>query len=160
MAKADINPTGIEHCLEIYESEAESIHAFETTTSLLRADATTTTTVCTDIVKSNLKKKPNHKKRLKLTSEQKIVKPSFSAIFDSVQPKPWHLIKKRGIIPDGLVQTRLTHFSKLTNGSKGKGDVYRPELCSTNGKASKRKGGNLESPKAKQRRDINLEPKL
>jgi hypothetical protein len=92
-----------ENSLEIVEGEADllSIHALETTTPMLREDATTLTTLCTNIEKYNLK--TNQEKGIKLTS----VPTSFSAVFESTKRNPWHLIKKRGSIPDGLVQTRL-----------------------------------------------------
>ena len=37
-------------------------------------------------------------------------KASISVQNLSRKPKPWHLVKKHGIIPDGLVQAWLTHF--------------------------------------------------
>ena len=72
----------------------------------------------------------------------------------SRKPKPWHVAKKRGIIPDGLVQARLSHFRLLTN--QGRGQLNESKLCSdsTNGKTGKRKAGILDSPNAiRQRRN-------
>ena len=37
----------------------------------------------------------------------------------SRKPKPWHVVKTRGIVPDGLVQAWLTHFQQLTNQGRG-----------------------------------------
>ena len=37
----------------------------------------------------------------------------------SRKPKPMHIVKKRGIVPDGLVQARLTQFRLLTNQGRG-----------------------------------------
>ena len=37
----------------------------------------------------------------------------------SRKPKPMHFVKKRGIIPDRLVQARLTQFRLLTNQGRG-----------------------------------------
>ena len=99
--------------------------------------------------------------KLEITSKKNNERKSLSTILDSVKPKPWHLIKKCGIIPEGLVQTRLNQFRKLTNENKGEGALFQTTLCSTNGKTAKRKGGNLDSPKAnKQRRDVDLVAKL
>ena len=156
LAKADPNLRSFEECLGRYETETEveSIHTFAAPTSILTADETTTTTVCTGISKANLK--TDAKLKLEITSGENR-KQSFSTIIDSVKPKPWHLIRKRGIIPDGLVQTQLNHFRKLTNGDKGEGELFQSTLCWTNAKAAKRKGGNLDSPKANtQRKDNNL----
>ena len=78
---------------------------------------------------------------------------SISGIISSRKPKPWHLIKKRGIVPDGLVQARLTHFQQLTNQGRGESVGSSSSLGLTNGKAGKRKAGGLDSPGAtKQRR--------
>ena len=63
-------------------------------------------------------------KSLEITSKKNNERKSLSTILDSVKPKPWHLIKKCGIIPDGLVQTPLNHL-KLTNGNKGEGALYQ-----------------------------------
>ena len=78
---------------------------------------------------------------------------SISVQNSSRKPKPWHLVKKRGIIPDGLLQARLTYFQQLTNQGRGDDGESKGVLGSTNGKAEKRKSGRLDSPGAnKQRR--------
>jgi hypothetical protein len=76
LAKADPNPTGSEHCLEIVEGEADllSIHALETTTPMLREDATTTTTSCTNIEKSNLNTNQERKRKLNSQVSQQYLK--------------------------------------------------------------------------------------
>ena len=136
----------------------EIIHTSATTSSLLTADETTTTRVCTGMSNANLK--TDAKLKLEITSGENR-KPTFSTIIDCEEPKPWHLIRKRGIIPDGLVQTQLNHFRKLTNGDKGEEELFQSTLCSTNGKTAKRTVRNLDSPKAnKQRKYINLVAKL
>ena len=100
--------------------------------------ARTTTTVCTGaITNPNSKAKPKPK-----TVGSRM--PSFTTLVNSLKPKPWHLIKKHGIIRDGLVQTRLNHFRKLTNGGRGEDNVIQSNLCSTNERAGKRKGGNID----------------
>ena len=73
---------------------------------------------------------------------------SFSTLSPSRKPKPWHIKKKRGIIPDGLVQSRLNHFRMLTNGEGGR----NKQLCSTNESPGKRGGSDLNSPKAGKQR--------
>ena len=78
---------------------------------------------------------------------------SMSVQNSSRIPKPWHLVKKRGIIPDGLVQARLTYFQQLTNQGRGDYGESKRVLGSTNGKAEKQKAERLDSPGAnKQRR--------
>ena len=80
-------------------------------------------------------------------------KASISVKNLSRKPKPWHVVKKRGIVPDGLVQARLTHFQQLTNQGRGEGGESKSGLGSTNGRSEKRKAGGLDSPGAcKQRR--------
>ena len=73
---------------------------------------------------------------------------SFSTLSPSRKPKPWHIKKKRGIIPDGLVQSRLNHFRMLTNGEGGR----NKQLCSTNESPGKRGGSDLNSPKVGKQR--------
>jgi hypothetical protein len=75
-----------------------------------------------------------------------------SDVTSSRKPKPWHLVKKRGIIPDGLVQARLTHFKQLTNQGRGESVGGNSGFALTNGKAEKRKAERLDSPGAKQQR--------
>ena len=75
-----------------------------------------------------------------------------SDVISSRKPKPWHLVKKRGIIPDGLVQARLTHFKQLTNQGRGESVGVNSGFVLTNGKAGKRKAERLDSPGAKQQR--------
>ena len=77
---------------------------------------------------------------------------SVSDVTSSRKPKPWHLVKKRGIIPDGLVQARLTHFKQLTNQGRGESVGGNSGFALTNGKAEKRKAERLDSPGAKQQR--------
>ena len=79
----------------------------------------------------------------------KLQQASISGIISSRKPKPWHLIKKRGIVPDGLVQARLTQFQQLTNQGRGESLGNNSGLGLTNGKAGKRKAGGLDSPGAK-----------
>jgi hypothetical protein len=75
-----------------------------------------------------------------------------SDVISSRKPKPWHLVKKRGIIPDGLVQARLTHFKQLTNQGRGESVGSNSGFALTNGKTEKRKAERLDSPGAKQQR--------
>ena len=96
--------------------------------------AVTTTTVCTGAVTN-----PKTKAKPKQTSVGQQA-PSFITLANSLKPKPWHLVKKRGIIPDGLVQTHLNHFRKLTNGGSREEDVIQTNLCSMRGLASVRAG--------------------
>ena len=45
---------------------------------------------------------------------------TFKISSTSVKPKDWKLVKKRGIIPDGLVQSKLKSFiSKFPNLERG-----------------------------------------
>ena len=81
-------------------------------------------------------------------------KTSFSALTKSLMPKPWHVIKKRDIIQDGLVQTRLNQFRKLTNEGRGESSVIISDLGSTNGRTGKRKAGTIDSPSAVRQRNI------
>ena len=85
---------------------------------------------------------------LKSSSSSNISEVSFSSVTPSRKSKPWHVIKKRGIIPDGLVQTRLNHFRLLTNGEGGN----IKQICSTNESPGKRRGSYLNSPKAEKQR--------
>ena len=59
----------------------------------------------------------------------------LSGIISSRKPKPWHLVKKRGIVPDGQVQARLTQFQQLTNQGRGESVGINSSLGLTNGKA-------------------------
>ena len=134
----------------------KSIHSAVTTSS-----AGTRTTACTTgaVTNPKTKDKPTSKANPKPTTVGN-QEPSFTTLTESLKPKHWHLVKKRGIIPDGLVQTRLNHCRKLTNGSRGERDIIQTNFCSTNERAGKRKGGNLDSPSAvRHRRDKELEPK-
>ena len=85
---------------------------------------------------------------LKSDSSSSIPQVSFSSLTTRIKPKPWHVTRKRGIIPDGLVQTRLNHFRMLTN-RKGGGTK---QICSTNESPGKRGGSYLNSPKAEKQR--------
>ena len=85
---------------------------------------------------------------LESNSSSSIPQVSFSSLTTSTKPKPWHVTKKRGIIPDGLVQTRLTHFRMLTH-RKGGGTK---QIGSTNESPGKRGGSDLNSPKAEKQR--------
>ena len=80
------------------------------------------------------------------------VKASLPVETSSRKPKPMHIVKKRGIIPDGLVQTRLNHFRQLTNQGIGNTNESKLILGLTNGKAEKRKAGNLDYPNANRQR--------
>jgi hypothetical protein len=81
-----------------------------------------------------------------------LVQASISGNISGRKPKPWHLVKKRGIVPDGLVQARLTQFQQLTNQGRGESVGISSGLGLTNGKAGKRKAERLDSPGAKQQR--------
>ena len=81
-----------------------------------------------------------------------LIQASISGIVSSRKPKPWHLIKKHGIVPDGLVQARLTQFQQLTNQGRGESVGIISGLGLTNGKSGKRKAERLDSPGAKQKR--------
>jgi hypothetical protein len=70
----------------------------------------------------------------------------------SRKPQPWHLVKKLCIVPDGLVQARLTHFLQLTNLGRGHIMESKRVLGSTKGKAEKLKVGILNSPGASKQR--------
>ena len=71
----------------------------------------------------------------------------------SRKPKPMHIVKKRGIVPDGLVQARLTQFRMMTNQGRGNERESKVEIVSTNGRTGKRKAELLDSPTAiRQRR--------
>ena len=69
------------------------------------------------------RKNPSHRRKILLTPNRR--------------PKPWHIIKKRRIVPDGLVQARLTHFRKLSNKGMGADTDVVLSLGSTNGKTGK-----------------------
>ena len=72
----------------------------------------------------------------------------------SRKPKPMHIVKKREIVPDGLVQAWLTQFRMLTNQGRGVERESKVEVVSANGRTGKRKAGLLDSPKAiRQRRN-------
>ena len=66
----------------------------------------------------------------------------------SRKPKPMHIVKKRGIVPDGLVQARLTQFRMMTNQGRGNERESKVEIVSTNGRTEKRKAELLDSPTA------------
>ena len=73
LANANPNQSNFEECVGIseIETEVESIHAFETITSILTADGTTTATLCTGTSKANLKTEDNNiNLELELTSER------------------------------------------------------------------------------------------
>ena len=67
---------------------------------------------------------------------------------NSRKPKPMHIVKKRGIVPDGLVQARLTQFRMMTNQGRGNERESKVEIVSTNGRTGKRKAELLDSPTA------------
>ena len=73
--------------------------------------ATITTTTVGSGAKTNPKTKPTL-----VDSPQT----SFSALTTSLKPKPWHVVKKRGIVPDGLVQTHFNHFKSWPMRGGGK----------------------------------------
>ena len=64
------------------------------------------------------------------------------------KPKPMHIVKKRGIVPDGLVQAQLTQFRILTNQGRVVERESKVEIVSANGRTGKQKAGLLDSPKA------------
>ena len=67
--------------------------------------------------------------------------------------KPMHIFKKRGIVPDGLVQARLTQFRLLTNQGRGDERESKVDSISTNGRTGKKLAELMDSPTAfKQRK--------
>ena len=60
------------------------------------------------------------------------VKISFTSTLTKVKPKDWKIVKKRGIIPDGLVQAKLKSFiikfPNLERGCKRNNDGSTPNL--------------------------------
>ena len=83
----------------------------------------------------------------------------------SRKPKPMYFLKKRGIIPDGLVQTRLEHFRKIqkTNFDGGMGSANqslaaRQREISTNGEGAitdRKRKLTLMCPESKKRREMS-----
>jgi hypothetical protein len=67
---------------------------------------------------------------------------------NSRKPKPMHIVKIRGIVPDGLVQARLTQFRMMTNQGRGNERKSKVEIVTTNGRTGKRKAELLDSPTA------------
>ena len=60
------------------------------------------------------------------------MKISFETHLSKVKPKDWRLVRKRGIIPDGLVQGKLKSFilkfPNLERGRKCNNDGSTPNL--------------------------------
>ena len=64
---------------------------------------------------------------------------TMSPLSTSRKPKPMHFVKTHGIVPDGLVQTRLTQFRLLTNQGRGAERESKVDGASINGKTGKKR---------------------